>query len=134
MYGKNERVTIPQKIIRVLKHYSECYVKRARCLHCNDCIAYALISSEALNVELPSRGVPYSVSQGHAWNFVKFLGSTIAKEYLPCDRALAYETVKDFAFALLRLPVEARRHLRCSLLAHAEFTEPEYTDGVHVCR
>jgi len=131
--GEVIEVQVSKKILRVIEHYNECFAERERCLHCNDCIAYALIVSEALELKLP-RGQPYSIGQGHAWNFIKFLGSTISREYLPCDRALSYEQIKDFAKSLLHLPLETRRQLRGCLICHVEFTEPNYTDGVHVCK
>jgi hypothetical protein len=104
------------------------------CIHCCDCIAYALIASEELKLELP-RGAPYMVVEpSHHWAFVKFLGSTISRDYLPCGRALCYEDVKDFAWSLPRLPVEVRRQLRSTLAAHTEFKARAYTGGVKVLR
>jgi len=127
-----KRVKIPKKVLDVIAHYNQCFAERGRCLHCNDCIAFALINSESLKLRLPPRGVPYSVGLGHAWNFVKFLASTISKEYLPCERALPYKRIKSFAWALLRLSITERRHVRSCLITHAEFLEPTYTDGVRV--
>jgi len=49
---------------------------------------------------------------------------------LPCDRALPYKQIKDFAWALLRLPVDMRAYIRSLLICHAEFYEAEYEDGV----
>jgi hypothetical protein len=128
--SESEALKVPKKVWAVLDHYNECFVQRNRCLHCNDCIAFALIYSEALNVKLPPRGVPYMVAPGHAWNFVKFLGSTISREYLPCDRALPYEQVRSFAWSLLRLPMEARQHIRAVIFTHTEFSQTEYDVGV----
>ena len=118
----------------MVNHYNECYAQRDRCLHCNDCIAFALIYSEALKLRLPPRGVPYAVEHGHAWNFVKFLGSTISREYLPCERALPYAKVRDFAWALLRLPLDARAWLRGCLICHCELASRSYQHGIRVFR
>ena len=123
---------IPKKVLSVIKHYNECFAEKNRCLHCGDCVAFALIYSEILNLRLPPRGQPYAVGPGYAWNFVKFLGSTISREYLPCDRALPYERVKSFAWALLRLSIPTRRRIRNHLLAHCEFKDPTYCDGLYV--
>jgi len=122
----------PKIVLDVIKHFGECYVAHDRCLHCNDCIAFALIYSETMQVRMPPPGVPYSVGLGHEWNFVKFLGSTIAKEYLPCPHALSYEKVKRFAWSLLRLSRGERARLRECLLCHSEFKEPAYSDSVEV--
>ena len=125
---------IPEKIRVVLNYYGECFAKRDRCLHCNDCIAFALIYSETLALRLPPKGVPYVVKPGHAWNFVKFLCSTISREYLPCDRALPYEQIKSFAWSLLRLPLKVRAEIRSHMICHSEFTSSKYSDGVLVFR
>jgi hypothetical protein len=123
---------LPKKVVKVVEHYNNCFAKD--CMHCIDCIAFALIYSEALNLKIPCNFTPYVIGPGHAWNFVKFLGSSISREYLPCDRALPYKQVKDFAFSLLRLPIETRKLARFSLIAHTEFLDSKYSDGIAVCR
>ncbi len=130
---------IPKHVLEVLNHYNECYSKANRCLHCGDCIAFALLISEHLNLWLPPPGVPYIVGDTGQWLFVKFLASTISAEYLPCryDRALPRDKVKKFARALLRLPLQVRQHIRSSLIAHDEFhgdAERSLRDSVQVFR
>jgi len=121
---------IPKIVKRVIDHYNDCFVKRD-CIHCPDCIAFAMIFSEILEMRLPPQGVPYVIpGDSHYWNFIKFLLSTITKEYLPCDRALDYETIKKFALALLRVPIDLRGSLRKRLICHAEFKMSEYKNVV----
>jgi len=129
-----DKARIPKAITSILKYYNECFVKRGRCMHCGDCIAFALIYSEALQLRLPPRGVPYMLQPGHAWNFVKFLTSSISRPYLRCDRALPANKIKKFALSLLRLPFKTRSQIRGFLFCHAEFEFDEYAPGILVFR
>jgi len=126
---------IPKMVHKVIKHYNRCYMEENRCIHCPDCIAFAIIFSEILELRMPPKGIPYAVpGTSYYWIFTKFLGSSISKEYIPCERALEYEEVKKFAWALLRLPVDLRGDLRKSLICHSEFKSTCYTDHIKVFR
>ena len=126
------KAEIPKHVSKVLEHYNGCFAKRDRCIHCGDCIAFALIYSEALQLRLPPRGVPYMLQPGHAWNFVKFLTTSISRPYLRCDRALPANKIRKFALSLLRLPFKARSQIRRQLFCHSEFKSEEYTPGILV--
>ena len=129
----SEKLKIPQIVSDVIKHYNECYAKH--CIHCLDCIAFACIYSEILNLQLPRGGTPYVVKgDSHEWNFVKFLKSTITKEYLPCERALSEKKIQEFAWALLRIPPEHRKIIRRSLICHSEFKQPTYVKGLETLK
>jgi len=133
----SEKLRIPQIVSDVIKHYNECYAegKIERCMHCLDCIAFACIYSEILNLQLPRGGVPYAIKgDSHEWNFIKFLKSTITKEYLPCERALSEKEIQEFALALLRIPPEHRRFIRASLICHSEFKKPKYIKGLETLK
>jgi len=134
-----KNLRIPKHVLKVIDHYNECFLKADRCLHCNDCIAFALLLSEHLNLWLPPPGVPYIVGGTGQWIFVKFLVSSISADYLPCKygRALSRQDVKRFAWALLRLPLQARQRIRSALMAHDEFhgdAEMILRDSVKVFR
>jgi len=119
---------IPKHVIDIIQHYRECWEKANRCIHCGDCIAFALAFSENSELWLPPRGVPYSYGDTGEHSFVKFLSSTISSAYLPCNygRALSKKRIDRFAKALLRLPLEARKSIRSvTFLAHAEFHEKD---------
>lgn len=77
------------------KHYNEeCYGLRG-CLHCQDCLAFAV-----LYVRDPaySDDKPREVRRKLA---LKFLVNAISAEALPCDRALRSVDLKEYLKALL---------------------------------
>ncbi len=116
---------IPKYIQKILVHYRQCWPKTdMRCLHCGNCIAFVLAISEELKLWLPRGGVPSYLGATGETSFIKFLGSTISSEYLPCryNRALSLKRIDSFSMGLLRLPIETRRWIRSlTYLGHSEF-------------
>jgi len=117
-----------KKMLKYISHFDECFVKENRCIHCLDCVAFALLYAEENNLTEPSSPVEYIIEgTSKFWNFKKFLLSTIAEEYLPCKMALTYEEVWELADLLLRLTNKQKRVLRRNLLCHTEFKADEFT-------
>jgi|GEM_PF-3760369 len=121
-----------KKILEYLRHFDQCFTKKKRCIHCLDCIAFALLYAEDNNLTEPSAPVEHLITGNNKfWLFKKFLLSTIVNEpnyqYLPCERALSYNQVSELADLLLKLTKEQKKALRQKLLCHAEFKADGFT-------
>lgn len=82
------------------KYYNqECYAMRG-CLHCADCLAFAL---KYLNEVESGRGEAETPpTAGSRKRLVtKFIISTISSENLPCEKALSAESLKEYIKGLL---------------------------------
>ena len=128
---EEESITkIPKFLTEIITHYRNCWVKANRCIHCGDCIAFALAFSEHLELWYPPGGVSYLSGMSGEHSFIKFLEVTISSDYLPCkyNRALSQGKITRFAAALLRQPVKIRKGIRSlPFLAHSEFMQEDIT-------
>ncbi len=121
-----------KKAFKYIRHFDQCFAKENRCLHCLDCIAFALLYAEDNNLTEPSAPVEYIIEGDNKfWIFKKFLLSTIVNDpnyqYLPCKRALSYDKVSELADLLLKLTKKQKKALRQTLLCHAEFKADQFT-------
>lgn len=121
-----------KKIVKYINHFNKCFAKENRCLHCLDCIAFALLYAEDNNLTEPSAPVEYMIEGDNKfWNFKKFLLSTIVNDpyhqYLPCKNALTYDEVWELADLLLKLAKKQKKTLRRNLLCHTEFKADQFT-------
>lgn len=96
------------------------------CIHCLDCIAFALLYAERNNLNEPPPSENYVIEWGGKFGlFKKFLLSTIANDpyhkYLPCKNALSYNEVHELADSLLKLTKKQKQEVRKTLLCHIEF-------------
>ena len=112
-------MSIPKYISRVHNHFFECFTEHNRCIHCFDCIAFAIIFSQKEQLSNPKYIDSYAEIM-----FYKFLKSTIKKVCLRCGRGISFDQVKRYAEWILSLSSEDRDKLRKMIYAHAEFQHP----------
>jgi len=110
-------VKVPKYVREVLDRLTRCFEERD-CLHCSDCVAFALMYLDATGVRL-RRGDIFHSREGVV--FVKFLVSTMSREYMPCERCPDENAVEKFAEGLLRLDDEAREEVMEMFPHHSEF-------------
>ncbi len=109
---------LPKFVIRILKKLENCFKNRNRCIHCHDCIAFALIYAEENQID---NSVTHNDPRVWKENlFTKFLRTTINKRYLTC--AVITDSEMDrFSKYLSALSVEDKGKFRRYTKAHTEF-------------
>ena len=114
---------IPKYVEKIHDYFDECYLNQKRCIHCYDCISFALIFAQKEKSYLPPQGVIFSTADGNENTFIKFLCSTITKEYLRCNRGITYKIAYKYSKWLLRLSKEDKEQFRKNCLCHTELQE-----------
>jgi len=111
-----ENIKKPKYIQKIEKHLFDCYNKH-HCIHCFDCIAFALLYAEdnLIHVKKYPNPLPDKLIY-----FSKYLYSAINRDYLPCKYALTGKQVKIYKDWLSRLSIEEKRKYRSMLLCHSE--------------
>ncbi len=74
----------------------ECYALRG-CLHCGDCLAFALRYFRSTPTEEQGKGRPASKRTV----VVKFINSVVASENLSCEKALRAQDLREYVSKLL---------------------------------
>jgi len=110
----------PKYIEKVVEHLRKCFTDR-RCALCSDCLALALMLAENLPRVV---GRSYLITEGRAAIIIKFITTTLSREYNPCQHSLDSNTVKKLARWVVAQAGKTQRFmLRGALPCHEEFKQ-----------